>query len=208
MILIIPCMIAFAVVHSLTAGDGLKHPWIKLFGERSYHGFYRLFYNILSIATIAPVVVIAWSGGNILYQIPSMIVPLFQILQLIGAIGLAISILQIDWARFAGLKQFIAYFKSEPLPLSSESLKTNGLYGFVRHPLYFFSLFTLWFGSEMTDQLLVFNFMATAYFLIGSWIEEHRMVRMFGQEYRDYQNRVPWLFSGQMINRGFDARSS
>jgi protein-S-isoprenylcysteine O-methyltransferase Ste14 len=33
--------------------------------------------------------------------------------------------------------------------------------------------------------------MMILYFYVGTFFEERRMVRTFGQEYRDYQRRVP-----------------
>jgi len=69
----------------------------------------------------------------------------------------------------------------------------NGMYRFVRHPLYFFSLLALWSMPVMTVNLLMFNIGATLYFVIGSRVEERRLVQSYGEAYRAYQQRVPGL---------------
>ena len=45
----------------------------------------------------------------------------------------------------------------------------------------------------MTTTGLAFNIGATAYFLLGSIIEERRMVEAFGEDYTAYQKQVPWM---------------
>lgn len=193
MALIVIGMVIFALSHSLTADPKLKY-WVQQqMGERAYQGWYRLLYNLVSVITLAPIMVVIWRTGSIIYAVPADMALLFTVCQFIGSIGLVISLLQIDLLRFAGLAQVIAYFRGESLPLPPEKLQTGGLYRLVRHPLYFFSLLSIWFISPMTDTMLVFNIAATLYFVFGSLIEERRMLRYFGDEYRDYQARVAWL---------------
>ena len=87
----------------------------------------------------------------------------------------------------------MAYFSGGQLPLADEALQTDGLYGWVRHPLYFFSLLALWFSPTMTDALLMFNIAATLYFVFGSLIEEQRMVNAYGDIYKQYQQNTSWM---------------
>jgi protein-S-isoprenylcysteine O-methyltransferase Ste14 len=101
--------------------------------------------------------------------------------------------LQIDLGQFSGLAQALAYIENKPLPLPDELLQTGGVYAFVRHPLYLFSLMIIWALPVMTEGLLIFNLGTTLYFIFGSLLEEKRMLRIFGDEYRAYQQRVPWL---------------
>ena len=193
MLIIILWMAVFALVHSLTADKRLKQWVINRFGERLYYGWYRMVYNIISVVMLAPLFLYMWSISKPLYALDGIIALVFRGLQIIGLIGATVSILQIDALRFAGLRQIIAYLNGDPLPLPNEPLKTDGLYGFVRHPLYFFSLMLLWFSPSMTTSGLIFNITATLYFVFGSIIEEGRMVDGYSQEYLSYRARVPWL---------------
>lgn len=193
MALMILLIVKFAVVHSFLA-DARTKKFVKyVFGERTYYGFYRLVYNIYSVAMLLPVWIIMQSSERILWTVDGIWVPIFAVLQLIGSVGLVISVLQIDFLRFAGLRQVWVYLTDGTLPLPDEPLVTRGLYGLVRHPLYLFSLLALWFVPAMSDTYFVFCSLATLYFLLGSLLEEGRMIQAYGDEYEQYRSRVSWL---------------
>jgi protein-S-isoprenylcysteine O-methyltransferase Ste14 len=95
--------------------------------------------------------------------------------------------------RFAGLRQALTYLRGEPLPLPAEKLQVSGFYGFVRHPLYLFSLLVMWPTPIMTDTFLGFVIGSTLYFILGSRLEERRLAEEFGASYAAYRRRVPWM---------------
>ena len=194
MIPILLTMLIFGVIHSLLAESGVKQAFQKRFGAYAYHGFYRLLYNLFAVITLLPVAFIMLSSpGRVIWQVDGLMAWVLRIIQLIGLVGLSISLLQIDLGQFLGLKQLRAYLRQQPLPLPLEPLQTNGLYSLVRHPLYLFSLMLIWPLQTMTESLLAFNIAATLYFVLGSLLEERRLLALFGQDYADYQQRVPWL---------------
>lgn len=193
MVVIFAGMLIFALVHSITADKRLKNRIRDYVGTRRYEGFYRITYNLVSIILIAPILLYMALAGEIIWEPPPSLWLIFDVLQLVGIIGLAISLLQVDFGRFAGISQAIAYFQGKPLPLPDENLQTGGVYQLVRHPLYLFSLLAIWPVYPLTDTMLAFNISATLYFIIGSRMEEKRLLNIFGQEYARYQAQVPWL---------------
>ena len=60
---------AFAVVHSLTAAPASKRLVRDLFGERLYHGLYRLLYNICSASTVMPVLYVMATQHHSIAQV-------------------------------------------------------------------------------------------------------------------------------------------
>lgn len=185
-------MFIYAVAHSYLAGARARSAFRARFGERAYHGLYRAIFNIVALATLAPIL-----GLIMLAPGPNVWILDFKwlfIIQAVGLVGFIVALLQVDFLRFAGLKQLFAYLNGAPLPLPDEAMQTGGLYRLVRHPLYLFSLLVLWPVSAMTAAYLGFCIGATLYFVIGSWYEERRLVALFGPAYVDYQRRVPWLF--------------
>lgn len=186
-------MFLFAIVHSVTADGRIKQAFSQTFGERIYYGWYRLLYNVLSVLMLMPIVVSLLRLDGIIWQTTGGIAWGLRAIQGIGLVGAIVALLQIDWARFAGLKQVIAWSRGDPLPLPTEPLQIKGMYRYVRHPLYFFSLLVLWFTPTMTTGGVLFAITATLYFVIGSRIEEMRMVNAFGEEYERYQETVAWL---------------
>jgi len=195
MIVIVFTVVAFAVIHSILAQNRVKDAIRARMGECAYLGLYRLLYNILAVLTLAPALIaIAFTPSPIIWCVEGIPAVLLVSLQGIGLIGLTVSLLQTDILRFGGVTQLMAWLSNQPLPLPPESLRTDGVYALVRHPLYLFSLLLLWPMAVMTENLLAFNIAATAYFVIGSIIEERRMVNDFGEPYVRYRQNVPWLF--------------
>lgn len=194
-LIVITGFMVYGVVHSLLAGQGMKD-WVhQHLSDRAFYGFYRAGYNIFAIVTILPI--LWWVGqnpGNMVYRLDESWRLPMNILRWVGMIGLVVSLIQIDLLRFAGLKQMFNYFTGGLLPLPDEPLQTKGLYRLVRHPLYLFSLMTIWSSLGMNESTFGLNAAFTLYFLIGSYFEERRMVHYFGKNYTDYQRQVPWLF--------------
>jgi protein-S-isoprenylcysteine O-methyltransferase Ste14 len=70
---------------------------------------------------------------------------------------------------------------------------TNGLYRYVRHPLYTAGLLFIWLIPVMTVNLLALNIGLTAYLIVGARYEERKLVKEFGEEYLHYRERTPML---------------
>ncbi|GAB4570246.1 MAG: isoprenylcysteine carboxylmethyltransferase family protein [Anaerolineae bacterium] len=186
-------LVLYGALHSLLAARPLKNRIRNIIGERRFEGFYRLAYNVIAALTFVPVaLVMLLMPSRVLWEIPMPWAFGAMLLQVVGVVGLVAAVLQADPLRFAGIKQAIAYFNGDPLPLPPEPLQTSGFYGLVRHPLYFFSLLFLWPTPVMTDAYLSFAFGATLYFIVGSLLEERRLLREF-ETYATYRQRVPWL---------------
>lgn len=111
--------------------------------------------------------------------------------QALSVLLLLVAILQTDTLSFIGLRQL---FEEE----KPGQLVTRGLYTLVRHPLYLFSLTFLWFSPTMSVNTLVFNIGVTAYFIIGAYFEERKLLRDFGEAYEEYKRRTPFLIPGFM----------
>ena len=187
--------VVWMLLHSLTAASHLKQRIRQIIGDRAYEGLYRLLYNLFSALTILPVLYL------LVTQVPAapiwtLLTPLsyiFSGVQLIGLIGLIIALWQTDIWDFAGLRQAWHYFSHDEKPMPTPQLVTTGLYGFVRHPLYFFSLLILWFNPVMGLNSFIFTIASTLYFWLGSIYEERKLLAFFGQAYHEYQQRVPRL---------------
>jgi protein-S-isoprenylcysteine O-methyltransferase Ste14 len=106
-----------------------------------------------------------------------------------AALLLLLAVLQTDVLSFVGLRQLIeAEEKSE--------LVTSGLYSFVRHPLYTFSLLILWLSPSMSLNTCIVYMALTVYILIGVLFEERKLLREFGEKYANYKSMTPMLIPG------------
>jgi len=193
MTLVLLAMLLFGVIHSLTAGR-FKAVFRRWFGERAYHGLYRLLYNGFALLTLMPAALLmAFNDGGVVWQVPAPFEIVFWGIQAAGLVGLVVSTLQIDVLRFAGVTQFLNYLTGGTLPLADEPLQIGGLYAWVRHPLYLFSLMVVWPVTTMTWGYLGLSVGMTLYFIVGSLYEERRLLAAYGDTYAHYRARVPWL---------------
>jgi protein-S-isoprenylcysteine O-methyltransferase Ste14 len=71
-------------------------------------------------------------------------------------------------------------------------LETGGIYGFVRHPLYFAWALFVFATPAMTGTRAVFAVVSTAYLALAIPWEERALIDTFGDAYRAYQRRVRW----------------
>jgi protein-S-isoprenylcysteine O-methyltransferase Ste14 len=70
---------------------------------------------------------------------------------------------------------------------------TNGIYRWMRHPVYLSFLGLIWFTPSMTADHFVLTLIWTAYIYLGSWFKDRRLYRYIGDAYREYGRRVPGL---------------
>ncbi len=187
--------ITWAVLHSLTASIAFKEMVRGWIGSRRYDGLYRLFYNAIAVLTFVPVLwlLAAAVPDRILWRVTEPLSYFFLSIQLLGLLGLGISLWQTDLFRFAGIGQALRYVQGNEPINPPPVLVIQGTYAYVRHPLYFFSLLFIWFSPSMTMSALSFNILATLYFWIGSIYEERRLGAIFGEAYGQYRQRVPRL---------------
>jgi protein-S-isoprenylcysteine O-methyltransferase Ste14 len=73
-----------------------------------------------------------------------------------------------------------------------EELKRSGLLGVVRHPMYFALIVFLWCNTFTVTGIIV-NIVLTIYIIIGTILEERKLVLEFGDTYVKYQQEVPML---------------
>ncbi len=197
MISVILIFLIFALVHSITVTQKFKHACRNLFGDTFMRVFYRAVYNAVSFITV----VIAFS---FIHKVPDEKIwdtPLWLrwIMNGIQAGGLAFGSFafeNLDIWEFMGIKQIWRYISRREVAGNFEGqtqneLVTSGVYGVVRHPLYFAGIVIFTFNPHITVNGLTVTVLAVFYFLFGMFIEERRFLKIFGSQYRDYMKRVP-----------------
>jgi len=189
MLWLILSIVLWGVIHSIMASLGFKDFLRRTFGSGSMK-FYRLFYNLFSVISLAPILYLMVALPNKdLYQVPSPLNYILLIGQGVSMILLFVAVLQTNMLSFVGLRQL---FEEE----KSGRLITEGFYRFVRHPLYTFSLLILWLSPSVSVNLFVVYLALTVYILVGAYFEERKLVREFGKEYEDYKSVTPMLIPG------------
>ena len=176
----------YGTLHSLLAANSVKARVEKWLGPRLYP-HYRLAYNIFSGLAILPVLYLVWRLPDApLYTIPWPWLLLTLGIQLAAAVGLLASFRVTGSLEFLGMAQFLHLRQ----PAAPEALRVDGMYRWMRHPIYSFSLLILWLLPVMTNNRLAAALGITLYILIGSTLEERKLLAQFGEAYRAYQQQV------------------
>ena len=177
--------VGFGASHSLLASESAKAV-LACLGR-----WYRFIYNMVSLVTICAVV---WLGeyvlpgsGNAL-AFPAWLEISRGVVFGLGAILMVAALRGYDLSRFGGLQQI-----RQPDAEADEPLRLDGLHRFTRHPVYLAGFMLLWGRVGMEAQLAT-AFWGSLYLIIGMQFEERRLVRLYGDAYRDYQKRVPQVF--------------
>ena len=185
----------YGFIHSVLASEKVKVTFKKYFGKLI--AFYRFGYNVFAFAGLYFIWDLAPHPSLQIYRLPSPYDYLVLIPQLLSLIGVIWCFKYVCFKEFIGLSQIDRYLKNEYSDNELDenyTLRIEGPYKYSRHPIYFFSIIILMLRAEMDLFYLTMFISFTAYFYFGSYYEERKMVRLFGDDYRNYQKKVPRIF--------------
>lgn len=185
----------FAFSHTLLASNKTKKAAAEKLGGRI--AFYRAFYNLSSLLLFIVFYAAAPKPNVIVYDLLFPFDIITFALQVLSLVGLVWAARHINLNEFIGTSQIKRYlrgeYKIEDLD-EKQTLKIEGASKIVRHPIYLFSILFLGLRPAMSLFYLVMFICIVVYFYIGSFYEEQKLVEKFGDEYREYQLRVPRIF--------------
>jgi methanethiol S-methyltransferase len=190
-LLVVIIWTAYCALHSFLISIRFTALMTRLL--KKYYAFYRLFYVVISFALLVPLIRFTRelkSPVVMTYNSPLSVV---RYVLMSGALLLFFWAFFFDYDSFSffGIRQILNFAKPKTAAPPKE-LKRNGLLGMVRHPMYFALILYLWCQTfRMMD--LVINTLLTLYVLIGTWLEERKLVLEFGEAYLRYQRQVPML---------------
>jgi protein-S-isoprenylcysteine O-methyltransferase Ste14 len=178
---------AFALHHSLFARTGLK----RRIGAAVSPRLERAVYTLISSILFA---VVCWSWREVpgtVYVLPA---PLSWIAYASLAAGLLItahSARALDVLDLAGVRP-VLNDRGGAAARGALALQTGGLYGFVRHPVYFGWVLLVLGVPSMSCTRLTFAVISTLYLAIAVPFEERSLIETFGPDYASYRERVRW----------------
>ena len=167
---------------------------------KNYYAFYRICYVLISFILLVPLI-------NITGQIDNQVIKTYSLsLTIVRYVLISSSLLMFFWAfffnydslSFFGIRQILNFWKDKKINPSDE-VKKNGLLGIIRHPMYFALILYLWCQTFRVSDIVV-NIVLTIYIIIGTRLEEKKLVLEFGDTYVRYQQEVPMLIPFAKIN--------
>jgi protein-S-isoprenylcysteine O-methyltransferase Ste14 len=175
----------YGVAHSWLAGERVK-AWVAR--SRSVWGpAYRLIYNGLALVLlIPPLWATAAYGGEALWHWPAWIAWPATVLTVSGFVW---SLKWYDSLDFIGLRQWRGRHARAQ---DAGRFVLSPLHRYVRHPWYSLGLLFIW-TRDLNAAWLVASLAVTVYVVIGSRLEERKLIAAFGESYVRYRERVPGL---------------
>jgi protein-S-isoprenylcysteine O-methyltransferase Ste14 len=179
---------AYCAAHSALISVTATRLFRKALG--SGYRFYRLGFNAFSTVTLVLLIlysraprfqggtVFAWSGQWRIFQYTLI------------ALGAALAV---SGARHYDMQQFLGVRQIRGLArigmTQSGNFDRTGILGLVRHPWYTAVFILLWAGDQNAASITI-NLVLSAYLVIGTILEERKLVFEFGDEYRRYRSDV------------------
>ena len=187
-LLLAAAWVAYFAIHSIVASLWLKRlvatRWSELMPA------YRLLFNVLALLLLLPPVVLMYHlKGEFLWQWIGPAAWLANGLALLAVLGFLWSLRYYDGMEFFGLRQWRAGVRTVE---DQERFRISPLHRFVRHPWYALALVLIW-TRDMNPALLLSAVLITLYFVIGSRLEERKLMAYHGEVYRIYRTKVPAL---------------
>lgn len=184
----------FALHHSVFARARVR-AWVsRTFSPALERSAYVWIASVMFLGVCAlwqPIPGVAWQVRGPL----AWLLPLAQL----GAVWLTLrSAAIIDVWELAGVRQ-VGGVAPKPQregrssgPTDETEFRTEGPYGWVRHPIYLGWLLLVFPVATMTMTRLSFAVISSAYILIAIPFEERSLRRAAGPAYQEYMRQVPW----------------
>ena len=195
--LVTAVFLAFGLIHSLCVTGFVKELIRKTLGDIFVKAFYRLIYTAFSAITTAGAAWLVLQIPDItLWRAPLWPMMLMRLIQAGAFVFGALSFRAISPMEFVGVSQAWRYITKHHVAgdiegMTGKGLVTTGVYSIVRHPLYLAGVIIFTSQPVITRNWLAVQVLADVYFIYGALVEEKRLLKRFGEEYRQYMKRVP-----------------
>ncbi len=199
--------VAYCVGHSIlisqTVTDFLKRVL------RGHYRFYRLFFNIFSVGTLVPLLIFSNSGRfrtELLFTWEGHL----RLIQC-GLIALAAVLVltcgrRYSMLQFLGIQQILQDRSGGAMTENSE-IVSSGVLGVIRHPWYLAVFLLLW-ARDLNLAAIIINLILSPYLVIGTFLEERKLVFEFGDKYKEYQRQVSMFIPLKWLQSKFRRKSS
>lgn len=180
--------VVYGAIHSLLASLTIKNAIVRRWPKAM--PAYRLAFNLFAVMALLPVLWLVYGEESPwLWRWTGAWAWLANGLALAAFAGTAVSAHAYDMREFLGLRQLQLGDRGIE---DREGFGISHLHRYVRHPWYFLCLVLTW-TRDMNAPLLVSATAITLYFVVGSRLEENKLIARHGDAYREYRRRVPGL---------------
>jgi methanethiol S-methyltransferase len=183
--------IGYCALHSYLISNGFTNLMSRLL--RNYYAFYRLIYVLVSLVLLIPLIEYTRQADTSIIITYGYTLSIVRYALIAGSLTMFFYafFFNYDSLSFFGIRQILYFRKAKDID-SPDDIRKKGLLGIIRHPMYLALIVILWCGTfRMMD--IVINAVLTVYVVIGTKLEEKKLVLAYGDKYIKYQQEVPML---------------
>jgi len=177
--------IAWGALHSVLITPAVRRCLALRLGPRDR--FYRIGFNAVAVGTfVLAYAYTRWVGGPTVFDWWGAAGPVSAVALALAAVLLVAPLSDYDLGVFLGTRGLRG---SSSGLTESGGFARRGIHALVRHPWYTATFLILWAGNH-TAAGLVMSTVLSLYLVVGTLFEERKLVREFGEVYRNYQREV------------------
>jgi len=153
--------------------------------------FHPALYSIASGATLLVLLLLWQRSDTVVFSAGGPARWILRAVLAAAVLGFALAVRSLRAFDPFGLRPLSAHLHEQGQ--SAMPLTIEGMYRWVRHPLYALSLVLFWASPDLTLDRMLFAILWTTWVAIGTRLEERDLVEDFGDAYRAYQRSTPML---------------
>jgi protein-S-isoprenylcysteine O-methyltransferase Ste14 len=181
-------LLFFGLQHSLMARSFFKDGLLKNLSHAVKSATYSVASSICLIMIFyfwQPIEGFVWDFQN------DIVFWSISIVYILGWLVAFVATFIIDHFELFGLHQGYRALKNISEP--EVKFQVRFFYKYIRHPIQAGTLVGLWATPSMSHAHLLLSAGMTVYVLIGLYYEEKSLIKLFGEEYKNYMKTTPML---------------
>ena len=170
---------------------------------KNRYKYVRLFYNFFALVSFISIRLYASLFKEEILFNPNVYTHILQIVLFgVAMLFFVMGTKNYDIKQFLGIRQLKQNNPSGGIGQSG-SFKQTGILRYTRHPWYIATILILWAVglNGLVMSKLIMNSILSVYVIIGTILEEKKLVSEFGDIYREYQKKVPMLIPYKIFRK-------
>ncbi len=191
---------AYLALHSAMISISVTDRLKRIMGD--HYRWYRLIFNAVAIGTLIPLTMLSTRLRDpMFFTWEGCLLYLKWALRALGISLFIAGLRHYSFLQFLGIRQALDGSQHN-LMNASGAIDESGILGLIRHPFYA-GTFVLFWARELDATRLIINIIVSVYLVIGTILEERKLVAEFGDAYEAYKRRVSMFFPWRRITALF-----